>query len=120
VDRLRVLDLRRTDDNLQSRFWRNVVAFSFGHRGGLSAGHLDQLGGSSGSSLGLQCQAFNGHRFGNSATLGFSTCQQEDMDYSPLAATNTPRGYLLLCSVLTFEDHMWFEDRWMVASLCDE
>jgi hypothetical protein len=20
----------------------------------------------------------------------------------------------------TFEDHVWFEDRWMVASLCDE
>jgi hypothetical protein len=21
---------------------------------------------------------------------------------------------------LLFEDHVWFEDRWMVASLCDE
>jgi hypothetical protein len=21
---------------------------------------------------------------------------------------------------LTIEDHVWFEDRWMVASLCDE
>jgi hypothetical protein len=21
---------------------------------------------------------------------------------------------------LSFEDHVWFEDRWMVASLCDE
>jgi hypothetical protein len=30
--------------------------------------------------LGLWCQAFNGHRFGNSASLGFGTCQQEDMD----------------------------------------
>jgi hypothetical protein len=24
-----------------------------------------------------------------------------------------------LCELL-FEDHVWFEDRWMVASLCDE
>jgi hypothetical protein len=26
------------------------------------------------------------------------------------------------CSALRFviEDHVWFEDRWMVASLCDE
>jgi hypothetical protein len=22
--------------------------------------------------------------------------------------------------VLQIEDHVWFEDRWMVASLCDE
>jgi hypothetical protein len=27
---------------------------------------------------------------------------------------------LLLVHVFTFEDHVWFEDRWMVASLCDE
>jgi hypothetical protein len=78
ADRLRVLDLRQTDDNLQSRLWRHVVVLSFGHRGGLSAGHPHRLGGSSGSSLGLRCQAFNGHRFGNSAPLGFSTYQQED------------------------------------------
>jgi hypothetical protein len=26
------------------------------------------------------------------------------MDWSPLADTTTPRGYLLLCSVLTFHD----------------
>jgi hypothetical protein len=80
TDRLRVLDLRRTDNNLQSRFWWHVVAFSFGHRGGLSTGHLHRLGGSSGSSLGLRCQAFNGHRFENSASLSFGTCKQEDMD----------------------------------------
>jgi hypothetical protein len=29
--------------------------FPFGHRWGLSAGHLHRLGGSSGSSLGLRC-----------------------------------------------------------------
>jgi hypothetical protein len=23
-------------------------------------------------------------------------------------------------AILEFEDHVWFEDRWMVASLCDE
>jgi hypothetical protein len=74
ADRLRVLDLWRKDDNLQSLFWRHVIAFSFGHRGGLFAGHLHRLGGSSGSSLGLCCQAFNGHRLGNSASLGFGTC----------------------------------------------
>jgi hypothetical protein len=25
-----------------------------------------------------------------------------------------------LYRILAFEDHLWFEDRWMVASLCDE
>jgi hypothetical protein len=25
-----------------------------------------------------------------------------------------------LMSYSLFEDHVWFEDRWMVASLCDE
>jgi hypothetical protein len=34
--------------------------------------------GLSSSSLGLQRLAFHGHCFGNSASLGFSTCQQED------------------------------------------
>jgi hypothetical protein len=28
--------------------------------------------------LGLRYQAFNGHRFGNSASFGFGTCPQED------------------------------------------
>jgi hypothetical protein len=23
-------------------------------------------------------------------------------------------------TIFGFEDHVWFEDRWMVASLCDE
>jgi hypothetical protein len=52
--------------------------FPFGHRGGFSAGYLHRLGGSFSSSLGLRCQAFNGHRLGNSASLSFGTCQQED------------------------------------------
>jgi hypothetical protein len=30
--------------------------------------------------------------------------------------SQVPRGKL----PLTIEDHVWFEDRWMVASLCDE
>jgi predicted Co/Zn/Cd cation transporter (cation efflux family) len=27
---------------------------------------------------------------------------------------------LQMPQTLLFEDHVWFEDRWMVASLCDE
>jgi hypothetical protein len=29
-------------------------------------------------------------------------------------------GWILGCVKLVAEDHVWFEDRWMVASLCDE
>jgi hypothetical protein len=28
--------------------------------------------------------------------------------------------YQFFSPLHTFEDHVWFEDRWMVASLCDE
>jgi hypothetical protein len=30
------------------------------------------------------------------------------------------KAYLKTVDELIFEDHVWFEDRWMVASLCDE
>jgi hypothetical protein len=31
-----------------------------------------------------------------------------------------PMNFLALGSRDMFEDHVWFEDRWMVASLCHE
>jgi hypothetical protein len=30
------------------------------------------------------------------------------------------RGVLGGISLIPLEDHVWFDDRWMVASLCDE
>jgi hypothetical protein len=42
-----------------------------------STGYLRQLGGCSGGSLGLRCQAFNGHRLGDGTSLGFGPCQQK-------------------------------------------
>jgi hypothetical protein len=78
ADWLCILDLRRADDYFQSLFWQYIVTFLSGHRGGFSAGYLHQLGGSSSSSLGVRRLAFNGHRYGNSASLGFGPCQQED------------------------------------------
>jgi hypothetical protein len=31
-----------------------------------------------------------------------------------------PFGKEFVCADFVGEDHVWFEDRWMVASLCDE
>jgi hypothetical protein len=44
VDGLRVLDLRGANDHLQSRFWLPGGLLFPRRRGGLSDGHLDQLG----------------------------------------------------------------------------
>jgi hypothetical protein len=47
------------------------------HHGGSSTGYLCRLGGCSGGSLTLRHQAFNGHRLGDGASLGFGPCQQK-------------------------------------------
>jgi hypothetical protein len=31
-----------------------------------------------------------------------------------------PSLHVVITTVSNHEDHVWFEDRWMVASLCDE
>jgi hypothetical protein len=39
--------------------------------------------------------------------------------YLRATARNLERGMYSL-GLFNTEDHVWFEDRWMVASLCDE
>jgi hypothetical protein len=53
----------------------------------------------------------NGHHFATGSLLLPSAGQsaEEDVD-----------GLLRLLEVIVVEDHVWFEDRWMVASWCDE
>jgi hypothetical protein len=51
---------------------------SSGRCGGLSDGHLHQLGGSSSSLLHFWCQPLRGHRHGDLAPFGLSACQRED------------------------------------------
>jgi hypothetical protein len=77
ADWLRILDLRRTDDYFQGRFWQYIVALLSGGRGGFSAGYFRQVGGCSGGSLGLRRQTFNGHCLGDGASLSFGPCQQK-------------------------------------------
>jgi hypothetical protein len=38
----------------------------------------------------------------------------------PPIATMEPHKLRLRLRLGLFEDHVWFEDQWMVASLCDE
>jgi hypothetical protein len=78
ADGLRVLDLRGADDHLQSGFWLRGGLLSSGCCGGLSDGHLHQLGGSSSSLLHLWCQILHGHRRWDLAPFGLSACQRED------------------------------------------
>jgi hypothetical protein len=78
VDWLRVLDLRRANDHLQSGFWQRVVPFSSSRRGGFSGGHLHRLGGFYGSLLSPWCYIFNEYRRRDIASLGLNTCRQED------------------------------------------
>jgi hypothetical protein len=69
-----------------------------GHHGGFSAGYHCRLGGCSGGSLALWYQAFNGHRLGDGASLGFGPCQlktfglvsQGGYDYSPRVTVYSP------------------------------
>jgi hypothetical protein len=77
VDRLNILDLRRTDDYFHGGLWQYIITLLSSGRGGFSAGYLHQLGGCSGDSLGLRRLAFNGHHLGDGASLGFSPYQQK-------------------------------------------
>jgi hypothetical protein len=108
VDGLRVLDLRRVDDHLQSGFWLRGGLLSSGRRGGLPGGYLHQLGGSPSGPLHLWCQILHGHRRWDFAPFDFRACQREDKcisdyDYSL-------GGYYSLSRVLTF-DHAGFGQR---------
>jgi hypothetical protein len=81
------LDFHGADDHLQSGFWRRGGLLSSGRCGGLSDGHLHQLGGSSSSFRHLWCQILHGHRRWDVAPFGLSAYQQEekcisDYDYS--------------------------------------
>jgi hypothetical protein len=78
ADGLRVLDLLGADDHLQSGFWLRGGLLSSGRRGGLSGGHLHQLGGSSSSLLSFWCQVLHGHRRWDVIPFGLSACQRED------------------------------------------
>jgi hypothetical protein len=78
ADGLRVLDLRGTNDHLQSGFWQRGGLLSPGYRGSLSGGHLHQLGGSFGSLLSLWCQVLHGHYRWDLTPFGLSACQRED------------------------------------------
>jgi hypothetical protein len=96
ADWLRVLDLQRADDYLQSGFWQRVVAFSSSRHGSLSDGHLHRLGGSTGSSLSSRCHVFNGHRSRDITTLGFSTCHQSTSVSVITSSYDYSRGYVHL------------------------
>jgi hypothetical protein len=63
------------DDYFQGGIWQYIIVLLSGGRGGFSAGYLHQLRVCSGCSLGPRCQAFNGHRLGDGASLGFGPCQ---------------------------------------------
>jgi hypothetical protein len=78
ADRLRILDLRRADDHLQTGFWQRVVPSSSSCRGSFSGGHLQWLGGFYGSLLSSRCHVLYGHRQRDLSFLGLSTCWQED------------------------------------------
>jgi hypothetical protein len=90
ADGLRVLDLRGADDHLQSGFWQRGGFLSSGRCGGLSDGHLHQLGGSSSSLLHLWCQILHGHRRWDVAPFGSTpvnektsaSASSDDYDYS--------------------------------------
>jgi hypothetical protein len=77
ADGLRVLDLRGADDHLQSGFWRRGGLLSSGRCGGLSDGHLHQLGGSSSSLLHFWCQPLHGHRRGDFAPFGLAPVNEK-------------------------------------------
>jgi hypothetical protein len=78
MDGLRGLDLRGVNDYLQSRFWLRGGLLFPGRRGGLSNGHLHQLGGSSSSLLSSCCQVLHGHCQWDVVPFSLSTCQRED------------------------------------------
>jgi hypothetical protein len=56
--------------------------------------------------------------------------EEEQMKYNELqeyikqwflsSARKDCSGKVMMTQYFEFEDHVWFEDRWMVASLCDE
>jgi hypothetical protein len=108
ADGLRVLDLRGADNHLQSGFWLRGGLLSFGCRGGLSGGHLHQLGGSSRSLLQLWCQILHGHHRWDVAPFGFSACQELRQVHQRLRLLFG--GYYSLSRVLTF-DHAGFGQR---------
>jgi hypothetical protein len=104
ADWLRVLDLRRADDHLQSGFWQRTVAFCTSRRGGFSDGHLHRFGGSSGSSLSLRCHIFYGHHSRDITPLGFSTCHQSTSVLVIPGGYNYSSGLLAPERVLTSND----------------
>jgi hypothetical protein len=67
----------------------------------------------------------NAHRMGNTearAVVGYHPWRGGRYDSrEDCSPTSEPPGTRMFSrEIRTAEDHVWFEDRWMVASMCDE